>query len=148
MKTIFDKTTRDALIARINSLDENSTAQWGTMNVYQMLKHCVIAEEMYLGKTIHKRMFLGRLLGQSILKKMLKDETPMSRNAQTAAAFKVSQTTGDIAAEKKEWIGLIEEYANYQPPYLVHWFFGKMTPEQVGQFVYKHTDHHLRQFGA
>ena len=148
MKSIFDKPTRDELIGRINTLNENSTAQWGSMNIYQMLKHCVIAEEMYLGKTKHPRMFLGRLLGPSALKKMLKDETPMSRNAPTAAAFKVTEKDGDVAVQKKRWIELTEEYANYQPSYLVHWFFGKMTKEQVGQFVYKHTDHHLRQFGV
>jgi len=50
MKTIFDKQTRDELIDRINKLNENSTAQWGKMNVYQMLKHCTLYEEMLLGK--------------------------------------------------------------------------------------------------
>lgn len=29
MKTVFDKTTRDELINRINTLNENSIAQWG-----------------------------------------------------------------------------------------------------------------------
>ncbi len=28
MKTIFDEATRDAVIVRINSLNENSTANW------------------------------------------------------------------------------------------------------------------------
>lgn len=27
-------------------------------------------------------------------------------------------------------------------------FFGKFTPEQWGKGIYKHLDHHLRQFGA
>ena len=36
MKTIFDKTTRDELIYRIDSLNENNTPQWGKMNIYQM----------------------------------------------------------------------------------------------------------------
>ncbi len=71
MKTIFDKPTRDALITRINTLNENSTAQWGKMNVYQMLKHCTLAEELYLGKTKHKRVFLGRLIGKMVLKSLI-----------------------------------------------------------------------------
>ena len=50
MKIIFDKTTRDELISRISALNENSTPQWGRMNIYQMLKHCTLAEEMFLGK--------------------------------------------------------------------------------------------------
>jgi len=38
------------LIDRINTVNESSTPQWGKMNVYQMLKHSVLAEEMFLGK--------------------------------------------------------------------------------------------------
>jgi hypothetical protein len=148
MKTIFDKSTRDSLIARIETLNENSTAKWGKMNVYQMLKHGVVCEEMYLGKTKHKRTLLGRLFGKMGLKNLLKDESPIGRNAPTSPAFKIAESSGDVAAEKKKWISLIEEYAHYPDSDLVHWFFGTMTKEQVGYFVYKHTDHHLRQFGA
>ena len=50
MKTVLDKVTRDQLINRINSITKNSMPQWGKMNAYQMLKHCRLAEEMYLGK--------------------------------------------------------------------------------------------------
>jgi hypothetical protein len=148
MKTIFDKPTRDALIARIHTLNENSTAQWGKMNIYQMLKHGVVCEEMYLGKKTYKRTLLGRLFGKMALRNLLKDEGPIGRNAPTSPAFKIKENSGDVTAEKKKWIALIEEYAHYPNTDLVHWFFGTMTKEQVGYFVYKHTDHHLRQFGA
>ena len=46
MKSIFEKEIRDGLINRINSLTENSQAQWGKMNVYQMIRHCRLWEEM------------------------------------------------------------------------------------------------------
>lgn len=148
MKTIFDKATRDDLIARIKTLDESSTPQWGKMNIYQALKHCVIAEEMYLGKKTYKRMFLGRILGKMVLKNLTKDEAPMGKNAPTSDDFKVKETTGDVIAERDKWIALLGEYANFSNPELVHWFFGKMTCEQIGYLVYKHTDHHLRQFNS
>jgi hypothetical protein len=148
MKTIFDKTTRDELITRINTLSENSTAQWGKMNIYQMLKHCTLCEEMYLGKKTYKRVFIGRLFGKIGLKNLLKDEKPLQRNAPTSVAFKIKESNGDIAAEKTKWIHLIEEYAHYPDTDFTHWFFGKMTKEQVGFFVYKHANHHLTQFNA
>jgi len=44
-----------------------------------------------------------------------------------------------------KWIGLLSESENYSNPKFVHDFFGKMTKEQIGILVYKHTDHHLRQ---
>ncbi|SDT63594.1 Protein of unknown function [Mucilaginibacter mallensis] len=148
MKTVFDKATRDELINRIGTLNEGSTAQWGKMNIYQMLKHCNLAEEMYLGQKKYDRVFLGRIFGKIALKNLLKDEKPMSRNAPTSPAFIVRETSGDVTAERDKWIALTQEYANYSNPGFEHWFFGKMTKEQIGQFVYKHTDHHLRQFNS
>jgi len=144
MKTIFDEATRDELMGRMGALNENSIAQWGKMNIYQMLKHCTLAEEMYLGKQKYPRVFLGRLFGKIALKNLLKNEKPMSRNAPTSPAFIVSETSGDVVSERDKWIALTQEYANYSNPSFEHWFFGKMTKEQIGRFVYKHTYHHLR----
>jgi hypothetical protein len=148
MKTIFDKETRMELINRINTLNENSTAQWGKMNIYQMLKHCTLWEEMILGRVKCKPIFLGRLLGRVALRNALKDETPMMRNAVTSPELKVKESNGNITSEKARWIALIEEHAGFSNADFVHPFFGKMTREQVGYHTYKHTDHHLRQFNS
>jgi hypothetical protein len=150
MKTIFDKTTRDELIARINTLNENSTAQWGKMNIYQMLKHNTIWEEWILGKNkpIYKQEFIGRIFGRMMLKRVTKNDKPLGRNVPAGAEFKVKEKSGDVESEKKKLITLIEEYEHYYNPDFIHDFFGKMTKEQVGLFVYKHTDHHLRQFNS
>src|ERR1700751_710093 len=109
MKTVLDKTTRDELINRINSIDENSRAQWGKMNAYQMLKHCRLAEEMYLGKKKYKWVPEGRAHGQAALKSLLKDETPMSPNAMTSPDFIVT-SNGRFDEEKEKLISLIMEY--------------------------------------
>jgi hypothetical protein len=148
MKTIFDKTTRDELITRINTLNENSKAQWGKMNVYQMLKHCTQWEEWIASKEKHKWSLPGRLFGRMVLKSLMKDEKPLRRNTPTLPELKIKETNGDIEAEKKKWISLIEQHANYSNPGFVHSFFGKMTDEQIGYLVYKHIDHHLRQFNS
>jgi hypothetical protein len=149
MKTIFDKTTSDELISRINALNENNTAQWGKMNIYQMVKHCRLWEEMLSGKIKCKRVFIGRLLGKMVLKSSQKDDSPMMRNAISSPELIVKESNGDIAAEKKKWIALVEEHVHFSPSFdFVHPFFGKMTKEQVGSHAYKHTDHHLRQFNS
>jgi Protein of unknown function (DUF1569) len=148
MKTIFDKTTREELICRIKTLNENNTAQWGKMNIYQMLKHCTIWDEWILGKNNqkYKQEFLGLIFGKMALKRMIKDERPFDRNVPTGSYFKIKEKNGNVEAEKKKWINLIEDYENYSNPGFIHDFFGKMTREQVGLLAYKHTDHHLRQF--
>lgn len=148
MKTVFDKATRDELVGRINTLTENSQAKWGKMNISQMLRHCIRCEEMYLGKTKYKRAFIGKLFGKIGLKNLLKDEKPLKRNSPTSPFFKVTQSSGDVLSEKKKWMSLMEEYAQFTNDSFEHWFFGKMTRDQVGYFVYKHTDHHLRQFNG
>lgn len=146
MKTIFDQTTREEVINRIKTLNENSTGQWGKMNVYQMLKHCTLWEEMLLGKKQYRQSFLGRLFGKMALKDMLKDE-PLKPNLPTVPGFKIGGN-GDIAAAKAEWISLIGEHAQQKSTGFVHPFFGKLTAEQGGRIAYKHIDHHLRQFNS
>lgn len=147
MKSVLNKATREELISRIGTLNESNTAQWGKMNVFQMLRHCVLCEELYLGKRTQKRAFMGRIFGKIGLKNILDEKKTFPQNAPTADAFKVKESTGNVEAEKAKWISLLDQYKTYPETY-VHWFFGKMTRDQVGQFVYKHSDHHLRQFGA
>jgi hypothetical protein len=146
MKTIFDKTTRDEIINRINSLNENSAAQWGKMNVSQMMKHCTQWDEMALGKKKYKQSFLGKLFGKMGLKDMMKDE-PMKKNLPTVPSFKVKEDC-DVAEEKKKWIKLLDEYKHFSNDGFIHPFFGPMTKEQTGYVAYKHIDHHLRQFNS
>ncbi len=148
MKTIFDKTTRDELINRINTLNENSTAQWGKMNIYQMLKHCTLYEEMLLDRKKIKRIFLGRLFGKIALNDLIRDESPIKQDLPTIPEIKVKKDKGNVEAEKQQWVALIKEHAHCSNPEFIHAFFGKITKEQSGHLAYKATDHHLRQFNS
>jgi len=148
MKSVFDKTTRDELTNRIISLNEKNTAQWGKMNIFQMLKHCIQWEEMALGRKKYKQSFIGRLFGKMALKDFVKDETPFKKNVPTVPAFKIKEQSGDVELQKKKWAGLIDDYAHFSNVDFVHPFFGKMNKEQIGYLAYKHTDHHLRQFNG
>jgi hypothetical protein len=148
MKTIFDEITRDELINRINALNENSIAQWGKMNIFQMLKHCTTWEEMVTGKQKFKRVFLGRLFGKMALRSMIGSEKPLNHNIPTLPELTINETNGDIESEKKKWVALIQENALSPNPDFIHPFIGKMTTKQIGQLAYKHIDHHLRQFNC
>ncbi|MDB5119840.1 MAG: hypothetical protein JWN56_1058 [Sphingobacteriales bacterium] len=150
MKTIFDSISREELIARINALSENNTAQWGKMNLYQMLKHCSTWDEWILGKNnpVYKQAFIGKLFGKMALKSATKDDSPLRRNTPTTPELIIKENMGDIEFVKQKWMALIEEYAHYLNPNFIHVFFGKMTMEQIGIMAYKHADHHLRQFNG
>jgi hypothetical protein len=148
MKTVFEPTTRQELINRINSLSPQNTAQWGKMDVFQMVKHCTGGDDMTQGEIKIKRVFIGKIIGKMILKKVLKNEKPLQKNSPTASVLKTTQLHGDLEQEKKEWIKRIGNYANFNNLDFVHPFFGPMSKDQVGKLAYKHADHHLRQFGA
>ena len=150
MKTIFDRNAREELITRIEQINGNKQAQWGKMNVYQMLQHNTYWNEWILGKNDHvyKQALMGKLFGKIALKRMVKDEQPFDKNIPTSEQFKPKSVNGDLELEKLKWIALLEEYESYHNPDFVHDFFGRMTKEQIGILVYKHTDHHLRQFGV
>jgi len=150
MKDIFNPQTIQEFQARIEKLTPNSQGQWGKMNVYQMLKHCVGNEQLLLGQRHFKRIFLGRLFGKMALKSNIKDDSPMSKNSMTHPDL-VIKGNGDMEQEKQAWINLLHEYpARKTSDYnnFIHPFFGKMSSEQVSRFAYKHIDHHLRQFGV
>ncbi len=148
MKTIFEQQVRDDLIQRIEKLSDSSTASWGKMNVYQMIVHCIKTEEMYLQLKSYDRLFIGRIFGQMSLKSLVKDEKHFKQNEPTHPEFKIKDN-GYISTFKDRWIILIQQFENkteadYQN--FSHPFFGKMTRTQIGQYNYKHIDHHLRQF--
>ncbi|HQQ96645.1 MAG TPA: DinB family protein [Cyclobacteriaceae bacterium] len=148
MKTIYDLNTKQELIDRINLLSEHAASAWGKMNVAQMVHHCVLWEEMMLGKITYDRQWVGRLFGKWLLKIEVKDDRPMRKNNPTIPALKPGSSPTDFARERHRWIQLLQEHDLTSNLEIVHPFFGKMTPVEVGYHVYKHTDHHLRQFNV
>ncbi|MEB2774342.1 DUF1569 domain-containing protein [Algoriphagus sp. D3-2-R+10] len=147
MKTVFDKKTVVELITRINTLQTDSPSKWGKMTSYQMLKHCTLSEEMFQGKKTYKRLFIGKLFGRMALKSILNNGNPMKKNQPTHPEMKITGP-GNFEMEREKWIELLQTYTPFSNNRFIHPFFGKMTKEQIGNYVYKHTDHHLRQFGC
>lgn len=146
MKTIFDQDTVQQLVTRVEALSADDIAQWGKMNSFQMLKHCILSEEMFQGKKTYKRLFIGKLFGKMALKGILKNEDFMKKNQPTHSDFKIKESSGDFEKEKQKWMELLQDYSDYSLSAFIHPFFGKMTKDEIGFYVYKHTDHHLRQF--
>lgn len=146
MKTVFDQSTREELVQRVSRLTEKSTPQWGKMNVSQMMRHRAQWDEMALGKTKYKQSLLGKLFGKMALKNMMK-EKPVKRNLPTVPSFVIKEPV-DFSAEKARWLRLLSEYAHYPAGGFIHPFFGPLTKAQTGCIVYKHIDHHLRQFSC
>jgi hypothetical protein len=150
MESLFNKTGNQKLIERINLLNNASQAQWGKMNVSQMLKHCQAPLNVAFGELKLKRGLLAILFGGMIKKKLMKDEKPFDRNLPTDKSFIVADKK-EFEKEKNELTGLIKRFAEKGPDGLTkdpHPFFGKLSGKEWDVLQWKHLDHHLRQFGA
>ncbi|SFU18783.1 Protein of unknown function [Algoriphagus locisalis] len=151
MKTVFDKSTNEELIKRISSLSEKSKARWGKMTVYQMIRHFNLWDQWVLGidnEILYKQSFLGKIIGKIMLHSTVKDDKPFGKNIPAGANFIIKARNGDFDFQKRKWIDLTSKFKTYNNPDFIHGLFGKMNEDQIGIFVYKHYDHHLRQFGV
>ena len=149
MKSLFDKPTYEEIISRLNTLTPQSQRKWGKMEAAQMLAHCKAAFMVPLSEKKLPRMFIGRLLGWAIKKKLYNDE-PWKQNLPTAPQFLIKDQR-EFETEKQQLTGLVAAFYTKGPGKVgnfPHPMFGTYTKEQWGQSMYKHLDHHLTQFGA
>ena len=149
MKNLFQADTVDDVIARIDRLQPASQRQWGKMDVAQMTAHCGAAMDMACGHMNRPRIFIGRILGP-LFRSKFTDEQPLSRNAPTDTKLKISDAR-DFAREQQLLKERIREFHNGGEAHCTthpHPFFGTLTAQEWATGMYKHLDHHLRQFGV
>lgn len=149
MKTLFQPEDLDEIISRIDKLQPTSVRQWGKMDVAQMMAHCSAALDMTSGRLVLPRIWFGRLLGP-LVKPMYTNEKPFSKNSPTDKKLVFSDPR-DFAREQEQLKGKLRQFheggeagCTSHP----HPFFGALTPQEWSRGMYKHLDHHLRQFGA
>jgi len=150
MKNLFEPASVKEVKQRIAQLRPDSERQWGKMNPGQALAHCSRAMETALGDSNLPRMLIGRIIGRPVKKLALGNDEPMKRNSPTSPAF-IVRDQPDVAVERERLCTLIDRFAEGGPQACTrhpHTFFGPMTPDEWAILMYKHVDHHLRQFGA
>lgn len=147
---LFDITAADAMIVRICNLSPDAPRAWGTMTIDQMLEHCSRGIDMATGELVIPRVFIGRLLGWIFKKWILKDQ-PIWPGKPTAGELVTISDHFDVETEKTKLIAKIHQFTNTSPKQVaksVHPFFWPLTAEQWGVQMWKHLDHHMRQFGG
>src|SRR6266404_4869599 len=91
-----------------------------------------------------------RIIGRIVKPMALGNDEPMRRNSPTVKDL-VVQDERDLGTERERLCGLINRFAAAGPKGCTthpHSFFGRLTPEDWATLMYKHLDHHLRQFGV
>ena len=149
MKNLFENETVDEVIERIDGLEPEAQRQWGRMDVAQMLAHCAAVLDMASGKINPPRMLMGRILGP-LVKPVYINEKPFSPNSPTEKKLVVSDSR-DFSREREHLKHCVREFqlgGEAKCTRHPHPFFGSLTPAEWSRGMYKHLDHHLRQFGA
>lgn len=147
MSSIYNKADNDLIISRINTLSPESKALWGKMTVIQMLKHTEAAIAVAFSEKELKINFFLKLLGRILKNKVFNSE--FQKNSPAAPEF-IFTDEYDFEDSKKALIEKFSRFANgtQSITLMQHPFWGKMTHEDWDKLMWKHVDHHLRQFGV
>ena len=146
---IFNEADYVSIKKRIQQLSAQSQRGWGTMSLPEALEHCsiqlkkalgIIPETAYEGPSIYRTAF-GRWLLFYAMPWPKGTATPSQMNMLTNGA-----TPADIHGSKQALLGLLEKVQS-QDHFNPHPFFGKMDKKDWGRLIWKHLDHHLKQFG-
>jgi hypothetical protein len=148
MGTILNESDRASIDSRVRSLSLSSTARWGSMDVAGMLRHLRLASLMALGEysvpSANKRAFQVFPLKHLILYVL-----PFPKGAPTAPLLKpVDQAS--FEEERAALLELLERIGTGLREGMGpdHPLFGSLSWREWGVVTYKHSDHHLKQFGA
>jgi len=150
MKNLYQAADANEIEKRIALLTPESPRQWGKMNAAQAVAHCAASMEWAVGDRVPPRMFFPSLMGHLIKPLVFGNDKPFRRNTPTSPDLLVPDQR-DLDAERRRLVGLIDRFTAAGPAGCTtnrHSFFGRMTPEQWAILMYKHLDHHLRQFGV
>ena len=147
--SLFVPADLEALLARVRGLSPSAKAQWGKMDVAQMMAHVGVSLRVALGDAKVKRALIGYLFG-GLAKSGALGPKPFGKGLPTDKSYVIREAR-DLAKEKAELVALLERTARGGPSAFTtnpHPFFGPLAPAEWDVLMWKHVDHHLRQFGA
>lgn len=147
MKSLFENSVQAEINNRIAQLSANSVRKWGTMSVSQMLKHMEIAFSVPIKKINLPKDKLYIFSANPIARTLLIDILPWPKNMITAKDFIVT-TDPNFETAKTELLTTYSEFLNATDLSGSHPVFGVMDKATWGKAMYKHFDHHLKQFGV
>jgi hypothetical protein len=147
MKSIWQDEARRELTDRVGALAPDRRAEWGTFSAPKMVCHLGDALRMAMGdlKVAPKRLPIR----YPPLKQLIIYAAPFPKGTPTAPEL--------LARQPREWVNDVADVqdllaragsARTTDTWPDHPAFGKLSKRAWGVVIYRHMDHHLRQFGA
>jgi len=145
--SLWDANRRDEILARVGSVTDASKQRWGRMTADRMLCHLTESFKMALGELPVVPLKLP--VRYPLLKQLAIYLLPIPKGLPTMPELLAAPATpvADARADLQSAIRRFGE-RDRAKEWPEHAAFGRLSPNAWGVLMYRHCDHHLRQFGA
>ncbi len=149
MKSMWDGRGPLEIRERVAHLRAEQKPAWGAMNAPQMVCHLADSLKMALGELPCASRWLP--IRYTPLKQFIIYVAPFPKSAPTAPEL-LARPPQTWSADVADLQALVDRFAaegrDPQRAWPDHPAFGHLSRRAWGVLVYRHMDHHLRQFGA
>lgn len=147
MKSLWQEATRQEMQDRLAKLTADRAGLWGRMTAPQMVVHVADSLRTSVGElqVRPKNLFLR----YTPIKQLVIYWLPFPKNAPTAPEL-LARKPGEWSDDVAQLRALIDRFATREIAgvWPVHAAFGPLNGDQWGILMYRHADHHFRQFGV
>lgn len=154
MSLVKENFLRTKLVGYLQKLDPATPPRWGKMSVQQMIEHFGGDAVRNANGRLKIDQLVTPLENLPRMQEFLMSEKPFKENtknplmAEEPAALRYKTIQGAIGALQQELIYFFEAFEK-DPGFIIrNPFFGDLNFEQNVQLLYKHSLHHLKQFGV
>lgn len=145
MPSLTNEQDRNAIGERMSRLTADSKPKWGKMNSAQMLWHLAASLQTALGEKKVERGGPG-FLKWGPIRNLIIYYVPLPKGAPTAPEL-IAPSGVDFDKARAEFARASERFAKHTGEFAPNSMFGAISREDWGTLMYRHSDHHLRQFG-
>lgn len=151
LRTVYTTRHLDALVARVERLRPDSPRRWGRMTPHQMICHLSDSLRATLGEWTRPPHRLPPMRG---VVRFVAFNLPLRWPHGVRTARELDQTRDgtkpvEFERDRAELVALLRRAASLEDGAIPeHPLWGRMSRGMTGRYLWRHTDHHLRQFGA
>lgn len=148
MKNLHDTATMAGMKARVEKLDYRSAALWGTFDAHGVICHLQDTFKYSLG--INEAAAELEKGPPMFLRHLIRLYVPIPKGkVQTSPVF-LAAKPGDWDKDKAQLLELMDKFlaAREQEAWPMHPFFGDLDGLAWARVMWRHLDHHLRQFSV
>ena len=147
-KTVFDPASRQQILERLSRLRADSKARFGKFTPNAMVCHLEDSLRVATGQVPAraKKTFMGNPL----VRRLIIYYVPWPKGkAQTVPEMLATQPT-EFEKDKNQLATTLRKAADRgaSGQWAVHPAFGAISGRDYGVLIYRHFDHHLKQFGV